>query len=375
MNNSRIYLSQTHQSEFEKTFVQKAFDTNWLATGGQNVTNFEQELEIYLAQNTKIAALNSGTSAIHLALILLGVGPGDEVICQSFTFSATANPILYLGATPIFIDSEPETWNMCPDFLENAIIDRISKGKKPKVIIAVHLYGMPFQVEKIVAIAQKYNIPLLEDSAEALGSEFKNKKCGTFGDFGIFSFNGNKIITTSSGGALVAKTDFIKNKAIFLATQSRDAAPHYQHSEIGYNYRMTNISAGIGLGQLKVLNNRIELRRQMHEFYVVLFKNIQEVNVFSEPNSNYFSNFWLTTILLKSEKTREDLRLFLEKANIESRPLWKPLHLQPIFSEYLFFGNGFSENLFKKGLCLPSGSNFTPEEKVRIYNEIQLFFH
>jgi dTDP-4-amino-4,6-dideoxygalactose transaminase len=375
MNNSRIYLSQTHQSEFEKTFVQKAFDTNWLATGGQNVTNFEQELEIYLAQNTKIAALNSGTSAIHLALILLGVAPGDEVICQSFTFSATANPILYLGATPVFIDSEPETWNMCPDFLENAIIDRISKGKKPKVIIAVHLYGMPFQVEKIVAIAQKYNIPLLEDSAEALGSEFKNKKCGTFGDFGIFSFNGNKIITTSSGGALVAKTDFIKNKAIFLATQSRDAAPHYQHSEIGYNYRMTNISAGIGLGQLKVLNNRIELRRQMHEFYVVLFKNIQEVNVFSEPNSNYFSNFWLTTILLKSEKTREDLRLFLEKANIESRPLWKPLHLQPIFSEYLFFGNGFSENLFKKGLCLPSGSNFTPEEKVRIYNEIQLFFH
>jgi dTDP-4-amino-4,6-dideoxygalactose transaminase len=300
MTNSKIWLSSPHMGGNEQKYVQEAFDTNWVAPLGPNVTGFEQDLEHYIKENKHVAALSSGTSAIHLALILLGIKAGDEVICQSFTFSASANPILYQGATPIFIDSEPETWNICPKALEKAIKDRIAKGKKPKAIIGVHLYGMPFKVEEINALAQQYEIPIIEDSAEALGSSYKGKKCGTFGDIGILSFNGNKIITTSGGGALVAPTKEIKDKAVFFATQSRDHAPHYQHSEIGYNYRLSNICAGIGRGQMEVLDDHISLRRKMHDFYVDYFENIDGVTVFQEPNGNYYSNHWLSAILIDS---------------------------------------------------------------------------
>ena len=325
-----------------------------------------------------VAALSSGTAAIHLALILLNVKLGDEVICQSMTFSASANPIVYQGATPIFIDSEPETWNICPKALEEAIKDSISKGKKPKAIIAVHLYGMPFKITEITAIANKYEIPLIEDSAEALGSSYKGQKCGTFGTISILSFNGNKIITTSGGGAIVCKTKTQKDKAVFLATQARDNAPHYQHSEIGYNYRMSNICAGIGRGQMQVLDKHVSLRRKMHDFYVELFKDKPGITVFSEPSSAYFSNHWLTTILVDSTKlngiTREDIRIALEKENIESRPLWKPMHLQPVFSSSPYYGNKVSENLFENGLCLPSGSNLTEKERTKIMMAINSIF-
>lgn len=378
MNNSKIWLSSPHMGGNEQSFVNEAFATNWVAPLGPNVIGFEEVLVNYLMQSSEVAALSSGTAAIHLGLILLNVKRDDVVICQSMTFSASANPILYLGATPVFVDSESETWNMCPIALEEAILDQISKGKKPKAIIAVHLYGMPFKVDEIKAISQKYQIPILEDSAEALGSSYKNQKCGTFGDIGVLSFNGNKIITTSGGGALVTKNKETKEKAVFLATQARDNAPHYQHSEVGYNYRMSNICAGIGRGQMQVLDKHIGLRRNMHQFYVDIFKNIAGVEVFSEPNADYFSNHWLTAIIIDPEKTngktREDLRLFLEKSNIESRPLWKPMHLQPIFESYPYYGNQISENLFKNGLCLPSSSNIILEEKNRIFEQIQLFF-
>ena len=378
MNKSRIYLSQTHLTGLEKQYIQKAFSSNLIAGNGENIDELESNLENYLACNSNIAVLNSGTAAIHLGLILLDVKPNDVVICQSMTFSASSNPILYLGATPVFVDSESETWNMCPKALEEAIVDQILKGKKPKVIIAVHLYGMPCKIDEIKAISENHQIPILEDSAEALGSLYKDQKCGTFGDISILSFNGNKIITTSGGGALISKDISIKNKAIFLATQARDNAPHYQHTELGYNYRMNNISAGIGCAQMKFLDNRIQSRRNMHQFYADIFKNIEGVEVFSEPNSDYFSNHWLTAIIINPEKangkTREDLRLFLEQSNIESRPLWKPMHLQPIFELYPYYGDKISENLFVNGLCLPSSSNINEEEKKRIYEQIQLFF-
>ena len=325
-----------------------------------------------------MGALSSGTAAIHLGLILLGVQAGDEVLCQSMTFSASANPILYLGATPVFIDSETETWNLCPLALEEAIVDRIAKGSKPKAIIAVHLYGVPYQIEAIKAISDKYNIPVLEDSAEALGSSYKGQKCGTFGDIGVLSFNGNKIITTSGGGAIVTKSKELKDKAVFFATQSRDDAPHYQHSEIGYNYRMSNICAGIGRGQMEVLDAHVALRRKMHEFYVDLFKDIEAVTVFTVPNTDYFANYWLSAILIEPNKAkgidREALRLAFEAANIESRPLWKPMHLQPIFEHYPYYGSNVAETLFEKGLCLPSGSNLTDEERVRIKKVVFDFF-
>jgi len=378
MTNSKIWLSSPHMGGNEQKYVQEAFDTNWVAPLGPNVTGFEQDLEHYIKGNKYVAALSSGTSAIHLALILLGIKAGDEVICQSFTFSASANPILYQGATPIFIDSEPETWNICPKALEKAIKDRIAKGKKPKAIIGVHLYGMPFKVEEIKALAQQYEIPIIEDSAEALGSSYKGKKCGTFGDIGILSFNGNKIITTSGGGALVAPTKEIKDKAVFFATQSRDHAPHYQHSEIGYNYRLSNICAGIGRGQMEVLDDHISLRRKMHDFYVDYFENIDGVTVFQEPNGNYYSNHWLSAILIDATKTngktRENLRLALEKENIESRPLWKPMHLQPVFQEYPYYGEKVSQQLFEDGLCLPSGSNLDHSDRERIYRVLNVFF-
>ena len=362
----------------EQNYIKEAFDTNWVAPLGPNVTGFENDLETYIGNQSHVAALSSGTAAIHLGLILLGVQAGDEVICQSFTFSASANPILYLGANPVFIDSEKDTWNMCPIALEAAIQDRIANGKKPKAIIGVHLYGMPFQIEAIQAVASKYEIPLLEDSAEALGSTYKGQKCGTFGDFGVLSFNGNKIITTSGGGALVTRTKALKDKAVFFATQSRDQAPHYQHSEIGYNYRLSNICAGIGRGQMEVLDAHIAFRREMHDFYVAYFKDIEGVSVFSEPNTDFFSNHWLTAILIDPKKTngktREDLRLALELKNIESRPLWKPMHLQPIFEKCPYYGGKVSEELFNDGLCLPSGSNLNAADKERIRDEFNIFF-
>jgi len=376
MKNKRIYLSLSEQSGFEQEFIQKALQTNWITSGGPNVDEFESALENYLDEKSFVSALNSGTSAIHLALVLLGVKEGDEIICQSMTFSASANPILYQGAIPIFVDSELDTWNICPEQLEIAIKDRIKKGKKPKAIIAVHLYGTPYKVDEIHAIADRYNIPVIEDSAEALGSSYKGKKCGSFGDFGIFSFNGNKIITTSSGGALITNSKELKEKTIFYATQSKDEAVHYQHSQIGYNYRMSNICAGVGLGQMKILDKNVDFRRKINVFYKEIFMDIEGVDVFESINENYFSNYWLSTILVEPYKNRnkESLRLALENANIESRPLWKPMHLQPIFEKYPYYGNKIAENLFEKGLCLPSGSNLSIEDRKRIKEVIVDFF-
>ncbi|GAB3711867.1 DegT/DnrJ/EryC1/StrS family aminotransferase [Flavobacterium koreense] len=377
MTKSKIWLSSPHMGGTELKYIHEAFDSNWVAPLGPNVTGFEQDLENYIGNNAFVGALSSGTAALHLGLILLGVKAGDEVICQSMTFSASANPIVYQGATPIFIDSELDTWNLCPNALETAIKDRISKGKKPKAIIAVHLYGMPYKIDEVRSIANKYEIPILEDSAEALGSTYNGQKCGTFGDISVLSFNGNKIITTSGGGAIVTKNIDLKNKAIFLATQARDNAPHYQHSEIGYNYRMSNISAGIGRGQMEILDDHVAKRRAMHDFYKNIFKENTAITVFSEPNENYFSNHWLSAITINSPlnegKSREDLRLLLETENIESRPLWKPMHLQPVFKDAPYYGGTISENLFDTGLCLPSGSNLTDDEKERIKNVINIF--
>lgn len=378
MNNSKIWLSSPHMGGNEQKFVNEAFDTNWVAPLGPNVNGLEKDLENYLGNGAHVGALSSGTAAIHLGLILLGVQAGDEVICQSMTFSASANPILYIGATPVFIDSEIDTWNLCPIALEEAIVDRIAKGRKPKAIVAVHLYGVPYQIEAIKAISDKYSIPVLEDSAEALGSSYKGQQCGTFGDIGVLSFNGNKIITTSGGGAIVTKSKELKDRAVFFATQSRDDAPHYQHSVIGYNYRMSNICAGIGRGQMEVLDAHVQLRRDMHDFYVDLFQDIDEVSVFSVPNDDYFANYWLTAIVVDANPTkgidRETLRLAFEQSNIESRPLWKPMHLQPIFEKYPYYGTNVSQGLFENGLCLPSGSNLTDEERERIKQVVFRFF-
>ncbi len=367
--NNKIWLSSPHMGGGELKYINEAFKDNWVAPLGPNVTGFETSLENYLGAGSHVAALSSGTAALHLALILLGVERDDEVICQSMTFSASANPIVYLGATPIFVDSELDTWNISPIHLEEAIKDRISKGKKPKAIIAVHLYGMPYKIEEITAISKKYEIPVIEDSAEALGSSYNNQKCGTFGDISILSFNGNKIITTSGGGALVTKDKKIKVKAIFLATQARDKAPYYQHSEIGYNYRLSNICAGIGRGQMEVLDSHVKLRREMNRFYKDIFNEIEGVSVFSEPSEKYLSNHWLSCITIDDAKTdlsSEKIRLMLQKDSIEARPLWKPMHLQPVFKGTPFYGTSTSENLFKKGLCLPSGSNLTDKERIRI---------
>jgi dTDP-4-amino-4,6-dideoxygalactose transaminase len=371
---SKIWLSSPHMGGSEEKYVKEAFDTNWIAPLGPNVNIFEENLENYLAENSKIACLSSGTSALHLALVLAKVKLNDVVICQSMTFSASANPITYLGAKPIFIDSEKDTWNMCPIHLENAIIELIIKDQKPKAIIIVHLYGMSAKMDEILVLSKKYNITLIEDAAEALGSTYKGQKCGTFGDFGILSFNGNKIITTSGGGALISKTNENKRKAVFLATQAKDNAIHYQHSEIGYNYRMSNVLAGIGRGQIEVLDKHIALRRKNNEFYQEVFKNVTDVSVFKELNKNYFSNHWLTCILIddKSAKlSNEILRVQLEKYNIESRPLWKPMHLQPVFKDSVYYGGNVAENLFNNGLCLPSGSNLSDNDLERINKAIK----
>lgn len=368
--NNRIWLSLAHMSGYEQKFIQEAFDTNWVVPMGPNVDAFEKDLSRFLGNDHYTTALSSGTAALHLGLILLGVKAGDEVLCQSFTFSASANPIVYQGATPIFIDSEKDTWNMSPEYLEVAIKDRISKGKKPKAIIVVHLYGMPCRMDEIISIAQKYEIPLLEDAAEALGSHYKNKKCSTLGDIGILSFNGNKIITTSGGGALVSSNEEYVKKAHFLATQARDFAPHYQHSHIGYNYRMSNIVAGIGRGQMIVLPDRVNQRRKNNSFYRDQFSDIKGISFQTEPSEDFYSNYWLTSILIDPAKTngksKEDLRIALDEKNIESRPLWKPMHLQPIFRECPYYGENMCESFFEKGLCLPSGSILTEDDLTRV---------
>jgi dTDP-4-amino-4,6-dideoxygalactose transaminase len=374
--NSKIWLSSPHMGSEEFNFVKEAFDTNWIAPLGPNVDGFEHDLEKF-TEVKYAAALSSGTAALHLALIMLGVEAGDEVICQSFTFSATANPIVYLGATPIFIDSEADTWNMCPDLLEQAIKERIVKGKKPKAVIPVHLYGMPAKIERIIEIANKYEIPVIEDAAEALGSTINGNAAGSFGQMGILSFNGNKIITTSGGGALISNNEKFINQARFLATQARDAAPHYQHSQIGYNYRMSNVCAGIGRGQMKVIADRVNQRRKVYNIYLQHLQEFSNIEFLPEPKG-YFSNRWLTTILINPQNnngiTREAIRLCLEKENIESRPLWKPMHLQPVFQNYPSYINGISEKLFDYGLCLPSGSNLTEGDLNRVLINIQQLF-
>jgi dTDP-4-amino-4,6-dideoxygalactose transaminase len=354
----------------EINYIKEAFEQNWVAPLGPNVAQFEQMLESKLGGNCHIASLSSGTSALHLALIQLNVGHGDFVFCQSMTFSASANPIVYQGAIPVFIDSESETWNICPNALEEALNTYSSRGKLPKAIIIVHLYGMPCKMDEILAIAKKFDVPIIEDSAEALGSTYDGKVCGTFGDFGVLSFNGNKIITTSGGGALVCQSPDAKKKTIFLATQARDEAPHYQHSEIGYNYRLSNISAGIGCGQMEVLDDHIYKRRGMNKFYKDLFSNTS-IHVHSESSERFFSNHWLSCILTASFDSRESIRTVLLEENIESRPLWKPMHLQPVFSSCEYFGGKVAEKLFEIGLCLPSGSNLTEDEKERISNSVK----
>lgn len=377
---NRIWLSLAHMGGREQEFIQEAFDTNWVVPLGPNVNAFEKALRDFLIENGKlkvenegkrVVALSAGTAALHLGLILLGIGEGDEVICQSFTFSASANPIAYQGATPVFVDSEEDTWNMDPVLLEEAIKDRLEKtGRLPKAIIPVHLYGMPGKLDEILEVAGRYNIPVLEDSAEALGSEYKGRKCGTFGEYAALSFNGNKIITTSGGGALVCPSEERAKRALFYATQAREQAPHYQHEKIGYNYRMSNICAGIGRGQMFVLEEHVARRREIHDLYVKLLDGVKGVKVMCQPEGGDFnSNYWLTCITVDPEEagfTREDVRLALDGDNIESRPLWKPMHLQPVFKDAPFYGNGTSERLFEIGLCLPSGPMLTDQDIERV---------
>ncbi len=372
MTKEKIYLSSPHMGGEEIKFVNEAFEANWISPVGPHINAFEEELVSY--NSTKYcAALSSGTAAIHLALILLNVNPGDEVICSSFTFSGSCNPIRYQQAIPVFVDSEVDSWNLDPVLLEKAIKDRIAKGKKPKAIIVVHLYGMPAKMNEINAIAKQYDIPVIEDAAEGLGSSYFGKKLGTMSDMGIYSFNGNKIITTSGGGALVSENKEWIAKAKFLATQARDAAPHYEHTHIGYNYRLSNISAGIGRGQLRVLDERVRQRREVFNFYKKELAGIKGIE-FQSEFEGAFANRWLTTILIDPAKAgfdREKLRLTLEKENIESRPLWKPMHMQPVFKEYPSYTSGVSEKLFETGLCLPSGSNLTAQQLADIVQIIK----
>lgn len=373
----KIWLSSPHMGGKEMSYVQEAYETNWVAPLGHNVNEFEKSLATY-TNSGYASALSAGTAALHLALILLGVGEGDEVIAQNFTFSATINPICYLGAKPILVDSEIDTWNMCPAALKRAIEDRIIKGKKPKAIIPVHLYGMPAKMNEIQDIADFYSIPIIEDAAEALGSKLDKKMLGTWGKLGVLSFNGNKIITTSGGGALISDDLKLIEKSRFLATQARDNALHYQHSEIGYNYRMSNIVAGIGRGQMEVINDRVAKRREINVWYKSLLKDVSGIRFQMEPNIDFYSNYWLTAIIINPKETggisNEDVRLALERENIESRPLWKPMHLQPIFSDYPFYKTGVSSYFFEHGLCLPSGSNLTKEDLSRIADTLKKIF-
>jgi len=377
--NNKIWLSSPHMGGYEEKYVKEAFDTNWVAPLGPNVNQFEAAISESLSTSIPYhtAALTSGTAALHLALKMLNVEPGDAVMVQSFTFCGTTNPVTYQGAEIVFIDSEPKTWNMCPEALAQAMADH--KGKRVKAIIPVHLYGMPAKIDQIQAIADQYQVPVIEDAAEALGSTLNGQACGTFGLMSALSFNGNKIITTSGGGALVSKQKEYIDRARFLATQARDEAPHYQHSQIGYNYRMSNIVAGIGRGQMEVLTERVKQRRANNQRYREFFRDIPGITFQSEPNTNYSSNYWLTAILIDPALTggisREDVRLALDAENIESRPLWKPMHLQPVYQGAKFYGTGICEKLFEQGLCLPSGSNLTEEEFDRIFEALSSIFN
>ncbi len=408
--NKRIYLCLAHMSGKEQQFIQDAFDTNWVVPLGPNVNGFEEDLKAFVGQNKQVVALSAGTAAIHLALIACGVKAGDEVICQSFTFCASSNPVTYLGATPVFIDSELDSWNMDPTLLEKVIIDRKAKtGKYPKAIIPVALYGMPYRIEEIMAIANKYGIPVIEDAAEGMGSRYKGQVLGTFGEYGVLSFNGNKMITTSGGGALICKDEASKQHIMWLATQAREAYPYYQHETIGFNYRLSNICAGIGRGQMTILNDHLEHHKHIAKRYGEAFAQMDGITFHAAPNTDYDSNFWLSTILLdenlhiKGEENAyaeaiqgavggaagvvhgggnihtdcepnrnvEAMRLFLDKAGIESRPLWKPMHKQPVYKNSPAYTNGVSEAIFKRGLCLPSGPVVTDEEVDYIINEIK----
>ncbi len=371
----RIWLSLAHMGGQEQRFIQEAFDTNWVVPLGPNVDGFEKDLEQFLGNGVHVVALSAGTAAIHLGLVQLGVMQGDEVICQSFTFSASANPIAYQGAKPVFVGSEPDTWNMNPVLLRVAIKDRIAKtGKKPKAIIPVHLYGMPARMNAILTIADEYGIPVLEDAAEALGAEYKGRKCGTFGEFACLSFNGNKMITTSGGGALVCRTEEEAKRTKFFATQARDNAPHYQHSHIGYNYRMSNICAGIGRGQMYVLEDHIARRRAINQLYRKLLHDLPGITFHTNPNSDFNSNYWLTCIVIDPQEagfTREELHLKMEEENIETRPLWKPMHLQPVFADCPYYGDNTEGRLFDNGLCLPSGPTLTDKDIERVAGVIR----
>lgn len=373
----RILLSYVHMGGTERDWVEKAFESEWIVPLGPNVDEFEHRLEKYLGA-PNVVALSAGTAAIHLALVALGVGSGDEVICQSFTFAASANPIKYQGADPVFVDSEPDTWNMSPDALEEAIIDRKKQtGHYPKAIIPVYLYGMPAKMDEIRAIADKYDIPIVEDSAEALGSEYKGKKCGTLGNYGCLSFNGNKIITTSGGGALVCHSKEEADRVKFYATQAREQRPYYYHETIGYNYRLSNVSAGIGCGQMDVLQPHVELRRAIHDFYTKELAEINGLSVQQNPSTDFNSNFWLSTVLIdpKTGKDPESLRQFMLDAGVETRRLWRPMHMQPVFADAPYYGGTTCETLFDRGLCLPSGSGLKEEELRYVADKIKEFFN
>lgn len=373
----RILLSYVHMGGTERDWVEKAFESEWIVPLGPNVDEFEHRLEKYLGA-PNVVALSAGTAAIHLALVALGVGSGDEVICQSFTFAASANPIKYQGADPVFVDSEPDTWNMSPDALEEAIIDRKKQtGHYPKAIIPVYLYGMPAKMDEIRAIADKYGIPIVEDSAEALGSEYKGKKCGTLGNYGCLSFNGNKIITTSGGGALVCHSKEEADRVKFYATQAREQRPYYYHETIGYNYRLSNVSAGIGCGQMDVLQPHVELRRAIHDFYTKELAEIDGLSVQQNPSADFNSNFWLSTVLIdpKTGKDPESLRQFMLDAGVETRRLWRPMHMQPVFADAPYYGDTTCETLFDRGLCLPSGSGLKEEELSYVADKIKEFFN
>ncbi len=376
MNKQRIYLSPPHMGDNELEFVKEAFDTNWIAPVGPHVDLFEKEF-CELTGSKHAVALSSGSAAIHLALILLGIGRDDEVICSAFTFAASANPVVYQNATPVFVDSEASTWNMNSEYLQEAIQDRIKKGKTPKAVILVHLYGQSADIDPILTLCDEYDIHLIEDAAESVGAYYKGKHTGIMGKFGIFSFNGNKIITTSSGGMLVSDDEDLIQKAKFLSTQARDPAPHYQHSHIGYNYRLSNVLAGIGRGQLRVLEDRVNARRANFDYYEKELRDLPGIEFMPEAEFGR-SNRWLTCLTIdpsKSGTTREDVRLALESENIEARPVWKPLHMQPAFKDYPFYGSGISEEIFDKGLCIPSGSNLNEEDLGRVVNVFRRIYN
>ena len=371
----RIYLCLAHMSGKEQDFIREAFDTNWVVPLGPNVNGFEQDLETFVGENKHVVALSAGTAAVHLSLLACGVGVGDEVMVQSFTFCASSHPVTYLGATPVFVDSEEDTWNMDPQLLDMAIADRIAKtGKKPKAIVPVYLYGMPAKLDEIMAVADKYDIPVIEDAAEGFGSRYKGRTCGTFGKYGVLSFNGNKMITTSGGGALICPDAESKKEIMFYATQAREAYPYYQHEHIGYNYRMSNICAGIGRGQMTVLNEHIEHHRHVHALYEKAFAAIEGITLKSNPDKCFNANYWLSTILIDPEKTGTDyekVRVALDQKGIETRPLWKPMHLQPVYKNNPCYVNGVSEKLFNQGLCIPAGPWVTDKDVAYIVKQIK----